>query len=197
MTASQNGPTSITVTWTPAVNATVYIIYYSTTGGGSSDSQTVSGGDTMTHTLTDLTNGETYTISIVATIHFPSNNISAQTNVPLGKVYTVFTRSILIEEFPHAVPGEPVIDEPPTATATSISFSWSVPDGSVVTSYEIVWSSEECSDSPVENAATIAGTNITLSNLRPSTVYTVTVTAGNSGGNSTSETVTVNTMEAG
>ena len=91
MTASQSGPTSITVTWTPAVNATDYIIYYSTTGGGSSGSQTVSGGDTMTHTLTGLTNGETYTISIVATIHFPSNNVFAQTNVPLGKVYTVFT----------------------------------------------------------------------------------------------------------
>ena len=89
MTASQSGPTSITVTWTPAVNATGYIIYYSTTGGGSSGSQTVSGGDTMTHTLTGLTNGETYTISIVATLHFPSNNVSAQTNVPLGKVYTL------------------------------------------------------------------------------------------------------------
>ena len=199
VTASQNGPTSITVTWTPSSDATDYIIYYSTTGGGSSGSQTVSGGDTMTHTLTDLTNGETYTISIVATIHFPSNNVSAQTNVPLGKVYTVFTRSILIKEFPHAVPGEPVIGEPPTATATSISLSWSVPDGSVVTSYEIAWSSEECSDSPVDNMATIAGssTNITLSDLRPSTVYTVTMTACNSGGNSTSQTVTVNTMEAG
>ena len=88
VTASQSGPTSIRVEWIQSSDATGYTIYY-TTGGGSSGSQTVSGGNTMTHTLTDLTNGETYTISIVATIHFPNNNVSAQTNVPLGKVYTL------------------------------------------------------------------------------------------------------------
>ena len=89
VTASQSGPTSIRVEWTPSSDATGYIIYYSTNGGGSSGNMSVSGGDTMTHTLTGLTNGETYTISIAATLHFPSNNVSAQTNVPLGKVYTL------------------------------------------------------------------------------------------------------------
>ena len=73
----QDGPTSIRVTWTPPPplgDTTGYRIHY-TTGEGSSDSQTVSGGNTMTHTLTGLTNGETYTISIVAT----SNTLSSDT----------------------------------------------------------------------------------------------------------------------
>ena len=67
MTAVQSGPISITVTWTPPSplgDITGYIISY--TGGGSSGSETVSGGDTNSYTLTGLTNGQTYTISIVA-----------------------------------------------------------------------------------------------------------------------------------
>ena len=85
MAGVQSGPTSIRVTWTPPDpldGVTGYRIHY-TTGGGSSDSQTVSGGDTMTHTLTGLTNGETYTISIVATSNnLPSSAVMA--NMPVG-----------------------------------------------------------------------------------------------------------------
>ncbi|CAI8019946.1 Kalirin, partial [Geodia barretti] len=58
VTAVQDGPTSITVTWTPPApldGITGYTISY--TGGGSSGSETVSGGNTMSHTLTGLTNG--------------------------------------------------------------------------------------------------------------------------------------------
>ena len=81
----QDGPTSIRVTWTPHFplgDTTGYRIHY-TTGGGSSDSQTVSGGNTMTHTLTGLTNGETYTISIVGTSNtLPSSAVMA--NMPVG-----------------------------------------------------------------------------------------------------------------
>ena len=82
----QDGPTSIRVTWTPPSplgNTTGYRIHY-TNGGGSSGSQTVSG-DTMTHTLTGLTNGETYTISIVATSdNLPSSAVMADMSVCLG-----------------------------------------------------------------------------------------------------------------
>ena len=60
VTAVQDGPTSIRVSWTPSSDATGYGITY--TGGGSSDSVAV--GDTNTHTLMGLTNGESYTISI-------------------------------------------------------------------------------------------------------------------------------------
>ena len=84
MTAVQGGPTSITVAWTPPDpldGVTGYTISY--TGGGSSGSETVSGGDTNSYTLTGLTNGQTYTISIVAT----SNGLSGppvQVTVGLG-----------------------------------------------------------------------------------------------------------------
>ena len=63
MTAVQDGPTSIRVSWTQSSGATGYGITY--TGGGSSDSVAV--GDTNTHTLMGLINGETYTISIAGT----------------------------------------------------------------------------------------------------------------------------------
>ena len=69
MTAVQDGPNSITVTWTPPSpqeDTTGYTISY-TTGGGSSSSVNVAGANTNSHTLTGLTNGRTYTISIVAT----------------------------------------------------------------------------------------------------------------------------------
>ena len=68
VTAVQDGPTSIRVSWTPPSpmgDTSGYRIYY-TGAGGSSDSVDVDGGNTNTHTLMGLTNGETYTISIVA-----------------------------------------------------------------------------------------------------------------------------------
>ena len=67
--AVQTGPTSIIVIWTPPSplgNTTGYRISY-TGGGGSSGIVDVDGGNTNSHTLTGLTNGETYTISIVST----------------------------------------------------------------------------------------------------------------------------------
>ena len=67
--AVQDGPTSIRVTWTPPSplgDTTGYRISY-TGGGGSSDSVDVDDGNTNSHTLMGLTNGETYTISIMGT----------------------------------------------------------------------------------------------------------------------------------
>ena len=64
MTAVQDGPTSITVTWTPSSDATGYRIDYD--GGGVGGSEEL-GADSTRLKLTDLTIGETYTISIVAT----------------------------------------------------------------------------------------------------------------------------------
>ena len=67
--AVQTGLTSIRVTWTPPSplgDTTGYRISY-TGGGGSSDSVDADGGNTNSHTLMGLINGETYTISIVGT----------------------------------------------------------------------------------------------------------------------------------
>ena len=84
--AVQEGLTSIRVSWsppTPLGDTTGYRIYYS---GGSSGSVDVSGGSTDNYPLTGLQNGESYTISIVATSqHFPSQSIAADMEVMLGE----------------------------------------------------------------------------------------------------------------
>ena len=83
----QEGATGIRVSWvppTPLGDTTGYRIYY--TDGDSSESVDVSGGSTDNYPLTGLQNGESYTISIVATSqHFPSDNITAKMEVSLGK----------------------------------------------------------------------------------------------------------------
>ena len=86
MTAVQDGPTSIIVTWTPTNpldGITGYRISF--TGGGSSDSVDVSRGNSMSHTLTGLTNGVTYTISIttISSTSLPSAPVPA--TVGLGR----------------------------------------------------------------------------------------------------------------
>ena len=92
VTAVQDGPTSIRVTWTPPSplgDTTGYRISF--TGGGNSDSVDVSGGNSMSHTLTTgLTNGETYTISVVATSSTSLPSAPVEATVGLGKVNTLF-----------------------------------------------------------------------------------------------------------
>ena len=88
VTAVQDGLTSLTVTWTPPSplgDTNGYTISY-TDGGGSSSSVNVAGENTNSHTLTGLTNGRTYTISIVATSSTDLVSESIATNaVRLGK----------------------------------------------------------------------------------------------------------------
>ena len=98
MTAVQAGPTSIRVTWTPPSplgDTTGYRISY-TGGGGSSGIVDVDGGNTNSHTLMGLTNGETYTISIVGTVShsLPSAQVGAGT-VDLSKWKIVYAYSVL------------------------------------------------------------------------------------------------------
>ena len=87
MTAVQDGPTSIRVSWTPPSplgNTSGYRIYY-TRGGGSSDSEDVDGGNTNSHTLMGVTNGETYTISIAGRSS-TSATVVPRSPVSLGNV---------------------------------------------------------------------------------------------------------------
>ena len=97
VTAVQAGLTSITVTWTASSDATGYRIYYTsdsdsgseTVGGNgrSSGSETFSDVFNETHTLTGVTNGETYTISVAATSqHFFSEAIAADKKVSLREL---------------------------------------------------------------------------------------------------------------
>ena len=85
--AVQEGLTSIRVSWsppTPLGDTTGYRIYYS--DSDSSDSMDVSGGSTDNYTLTGLQNGDSYTISIVATSqHLPSESVTLDMDVDLGE----------------------------------------------------------------------------------------------------------------
>ena len=88
------------------------------------------------------------------------------------------------------------------STATTISLSWNVPSGSVVTEYLIEWqrdTSVGCSDED-QDSTTIAGgsTSYTISGLEEDSRYTITVTASNTAGSSeVSNSVTAVTEEAG
>ena len=84
LTAVQEGPTSIRVSWTPSSRATGYRIDY-TSSDGSSDSVTVSSGSTDNYLLTGLQNGDTYTISIAAISDgLPSLTVTVDMAVGLG-----------------------------------------------------------------------------------------------------------------
>ena len=70
----------------------------------------------------------------------------------------------------------------------------------MVTSYQLEWSYDKCSDDPVENSTTMNTSstmyNLTLSDLRPGTNYTISVSASNSVGESSREIVFVDTKKA-
>ena len=87
LTAVQTGPTSIDVSWTPPTllgDTTGYIIYY--INDNNTDSVVIDGGSTDEYTLTNLQNGETYTISIVATSSdLPSESVLADMTVGLSE----------------------------------------------------------------------------------------------------------------
>ena len=94
------------------------------------------------------------------------------------------------------VPGQPSITVSST-TVTTISLSWSVPSGSLVTSYEVMWTSEECPDDIDKGSATITdgSTSYTIESLREGSSYTITVTATNSAGTGPSDSETAETEE--
>ena len=81
------------MTWTPPTplgDTTGYIISYTNEDDSHSGSMTVSGGSTDNETLTGLQNGDTYTISIVATSdHFYSDavDILLHTGIPGCSVF--------------------------------------------------------------------------------------------------------------
>ena len=195
VTAVQAGLTSIRVTWTASSDATGYRIYY--TSDSDSGSETVSDGSTVTHTLAGLVNGETYKISMIAiSEYFPSEAISSIVSLSKDSVFCLAICMNSCHVF-HLAPGQPVVDM--EATVSTISLSWSVPAGSVVSRYEVKWASDQCPDHGVGNSTTTVdnSTSYTISDLRPGTSYTASVTAINSAGNSSSETATVETEEEG
>ena len=89
--AVQEGPTSIIVSWSPPIplgDTTGYRIYYNS-DSDSSDSVDVSGGSTDSYMLTGLQNGDSYTISILATSEHFFSELSRVPTFTLGMEFIV------------------------------------------------------------------------------------------------------------
>ncbi|CAI8028407.1 Netrin receptor DCC, partial [Geodia barretti] len=173
VTAVQTGPTSITVTWTPPDPLDGITGYRISFAGGSGVD--IDGGSTNSYTLTGLTNGQTYTISIVAIV--PNRPTSA----PEVREITLVS-----------VPEKPTIDmDIIDTTSTTITISWSLPPD--VTGFEVSWELTEQTRRRrrVRNAE--GGTSgrlsadqnsYTIDKLRSGTSYDITVTVFNPAGSS-------------
>ena len=84
-------------------------------------------------------------------------------------------------------------------TATFISLSWSVPSGSVVTSYEVMWralsSGDEASDDGGSGTSgSITSTSYTIQELESNTVCSVTVAVTNAAGSTITHPITIPRM---
>ena len=165
----------------------------------------VSGGSTHNQLLTGLQNGTSYNISIVGTSdHFYSERVEFRGIIELCKqsILILYYQLITIIFFVFLVytltaPGMPVTSISNT-TLTTISLSWTTASGTV-DSYEVMWkkdTSGECPD--VVNATVIDGSNsYTIMGLDKGNRYTITVTATNIAGSTTSDSFTGVTGEAG
>ena len=204
VTAIQDGVTSILVSWSPSSDATGYRIDYDSIEGDS-DSVVTSGGSTnpLTYTLMNLRNGDTYTISIVATSSsdLPSESVLADMTVGLSElnIIIIFNDTAYMI---YTVPDPPEITVDST-TATSIIISGGVPSDSVADSYKVMWETDDvggCSGGSDMDSTTITddSPSYDITGLEEDSTYSITVTASNSAGSSeVSNTVTVMTMEAG
>ena len=155
------------MSWTTSSGATGYRIDY-TSSDGSSDSVTVSGGSTDNHLLTGLQNGDTYTISIVATSQIVTSDPSPSVHIRIYERELCVTLSLIDQLTINIV----------SITATSISLSWCVPSGSVVTSSEVMWR-EASSGTSEGTSGSLTDTSYTIDQLESTTIYTVTVTVFN------------------
>ena len=97
-----------------------------------------------------------------------------------------------------SVPGQPAVRVTST-TSTSISLSWSVPSGSVMTSYEVMWralsSGDEANDDGGSGTSgSITSTSYTIQELESNTVYSVTVTVTSAAGSTVSQPIIIPSM---
>ena len=191
----QENLTSIRVSWTPSSDATGYKISY-TAGGGSSDSVTVSGGSTDNYLLTGLVMEASYTISIIATSQqFPSDAVVVEITLSKKKTYSNMyaTFSLCMHVVP--APGQPIVSAVTSITATSISLSWSVPSGSVVTSSEVMWREASSGTSEGTNG-NLTDTSYTIHQLESNTDYNITVTVSNTAGSTDSHPIIISTSNS-
>ena len=199
------------MSWTPPTqlgDITGYIIYYTNDDNTDSDSVVIDSGSTDEYTLSDLQNGDTYIISIVATSSsdLPSESVLADMTVGLSESNILYYIIVIFNDTTYmiyTVPDPPVITVDST-TATSITISGGVPSDSVANSYEVMWDTNDvggCSGGSDMDSTTINSGSITsyeILELEEDSTYIITVTASNSAGSSgLGSPVTRMTMEAG
>ena len=90
-----------------------------------------------------------------------------------------------------SAPGQPSVSVT-AITATSISLSWSVPSGSVVTSSEVMWR-EASSGTSEGTSGSLTDTSYTIDQLESTTSYNITVTVSNTAGTTDSQPVIIPT----
>ena len=97
----------------------------------------------------------------------------------------------------HVVPapGQPSVSAVTSITATSISLSWSVPSGSVVTSSEVMWR-EASSGTSEGTSGSLTDTSYTIDQLESNTDYNVTVTVSNTAGSTDSQPIIISTSNS-
>ena len=99
----------------------------------------------------------------------------------------------------HVVPGQPTVFVT-AITATSISLSWSVPSGSVVTSSEVMWrvfsTTKADDDEGRVTSGSITSTSYTIQELESGTNYSITVTVANAAGSAVSHPILINPRRA-
>ena len=91
-----------------------------------------------------------------------------------------------------SVPGQPSVSAVTSITATSISLSWSVPSGSVVSSSEVMWR-EASSGTSEGTSGSLTDTSYTIDQLESTTIYNITVTVSNTVGRTDSQPVIIST----
>ena len=110
--------------------------------------------------------------------------------------YCIYSESSVLVNvtiFSNPAPGQPSVTVSST-TATTIALSWSVPTGSVVVSYEVMWEREGIRSN---TTITDGSTSYTIRGLEAEANYTITVTASNGAGSTVSDPVTGTTGRAG
>ena len=91
-------------------------------------------------------------------------------------------------------PGQPSVNVT-SITSTSISLSWSVPSGSVVTSYEVMWRTLSSNDDGGSGSScSITSTSHSIQELESNTVYSVTVTVTNVAGSTVSQPIIITSV---